>query len=252
MTDRVPINILANGAIKQNVYDADGNLLRTEYVKRDDGATVTGTPLNKGNLLSDATAEAIAAAYGITIPETVDAALDGMATPPIYSQLLSQTMVSNASSVSLDLSGISTSEYVSLIVCAKLFTDASSAGLYCTINNITPGYYGHYIASAGATVTAINNAASVWVAPTTNTTSDYSRGFPVRLEIANGYADIGAALGSQGYTQIDFSGGPTGSNKHFSGSAVVQTNVEITSIQFAVSSGNILIGSKFYVYGVKA
>jgi hypothetical protein len=54
MTDRVPINILGNGAIKQNVYDADGNLLRTEYVKRDDGATVTGTPLNKANILTDA------------------------------------------------------------------------------------------------------------------------------------------------------------------------------------------------------
>lgn len=54
MIDRVPINILANGAIKQNVYDEAGILLRSEYVKRDDGAIVTGTPLDKAHLLADA------------------------------------------------------------------------------------------------------------------------------------------------------------------------------------------------------
>ncbi|NCB52291.1 MAG: hypothetical protein EOM54_10470 [Clostridia bacterium] len=68
MTDRVPINILTNGAIKQNVYDAAGNLLRTEYVKRDDGATVTGTALNKANILDDTVAAAIEAYTGVTLP----------------------------------------------------------------------------------------------------------------------------------------------------------------------------------------
>lgn len=56
MTDRQPTQILANGAIRYGVYNEVGQLLRYEYMKREDAPTVEGTPLNKANLLSDATA----------------------------------------------------------------------------------------------------------------------------------------------------------------------------------------------------
>ena len=56
MTDRQPTQILANGAIRYGVYNEAGQLLRYEYMKREDAPTVEGTPLNKANLLSDATA----------------------------------------------------------------------------------------------------------------------------------------------------------------------------------------------------
>lgn len=56
MTDRQPTQILANGAIRYGVYNDAGQLLRYEYMKREDAPTVEGTPLNKANLLSDATA----------------------------------------------------------------------------------------------------------------------------------------------------------------------------------------------------
>lgn len=56
MTDRQPTKILANGAIRYGVYNADGTLNHYEYLKREDAPTVEGTPLNKANLLSDATA----------------------------------------------------------------------------------------------------------------------------------------------------------------------------------------------------
>lgn len=56
MKDRQPTQILANGAIRYGVYNANGTLDRYEYLKREDAPTVEGTPLNKANLLSDATA----------------------------------------------------------------------------------------------------------------------------------------------------------------------------------------------------
>ena len=56
MKDRQPTQVLANGAIRYGVYNANGTLDRYEYLKREDAPTVEGTPLNKANLLSDATA----------------------------------------------------------------------------------------------------------------------------------------------------------------------------------------------------
>ena len=56
MKDRQPTQVLANGAIRYGVYNADGALDHYEYLKREDAPTVEGTPLNKANLLSDATA----------------------------------------------------------------------------------------------------------------------------------------------------------------------------------------------------
>lgn len=55
MKDRQPTQVLANGAIRYGIYNADGTLARYEYMKREDAPTVEGTPLNKANLLSDAT-----------------------------------------------------------------------------------------------------------------------------------------------------------------------------------------------------
>lgn len=59
MKDRQPTQILDNGAIRYGIYDETGQLLRYEYMKREDAPTVEGTPLNKANLLSDATAAKI-------------------------------------------------------------------------------------------------------------------------------------------------------------------------------------------------
>lgn len=56
MKDRQPTQVLDNGAIRYGIYNADGTLDHYEYLKREDAPTVEGTPLNKANLLSDATA----------------------------------------------------------------------------------------------------------------------------------------------------------------------------------------------------
>ena len=56
MKDRQPTKVLANGAIRYGIYREDGTLDHYEYMKREDAPTVEGTPLNKANLLSDATA----------------------------------------------------------------------------------------------------------------------------------------------------------------------------------------------------
>lgn len=59
MKDRQPTQILSNGAIRYGVYTAGGTLDHYVYLKREDAPTVEGTPLNKANLLSDATAAKI-------------------------------------------------------------------------------------------------------------------------------------------------------------------------------------------------
>lgn len=59
MKDRQPTKVLANGAIRYGIYREDGTLDHYEYMKREDAPTVEGTPLNKANLLSDATAAKI-------------------------------------------------------------------------------------------------------------------------------------------------------------------------------------------------
>lgn len=45
--DRVPVEVLENGAIRYGVYDNTGNLLRYEYIKREDEPIEEGTPVNK-------------------------------------------------------------------------------------------------------------------------------------------------------------------------------------------------------------
>lgn len=45
--DRVPVEVLENGAIKYGIYDASGNLIRYEYIKREDEPTEEGTPVNR-------------------------------------------------------------------------------------------------------------------------------------------------------------------------------------------------------------
>lgn len=45
--DRVPVNVLSNDAIRYGIYDENGNLVRYEYIKREDEPAEIGTPLNK-------------------------------------------------------------------------------------------------------------------------------------------------------------------------------------------------------------
>ena len=48
--DRVPVNVLSNDAIRYGIYDEQGNLLRYEYIKREDEPIEIGTPINRALL----------------------------------------------------------------------------------------------------------------------------------------------------------------------------------------------------------
>ena len=48
--DRVPTNVLSNGAIRYGVYDENNNLLRYEYMKREDEPMEEGTNINRALL----------------------------------------------------------------------------------------------------------------------------------------------------------------------------------------------------------
>ena len=45
--DRVPVNVLSNDAIRYGIYDEQGNLVRYEYIKREDEPVEVGTSINK-------------------------------------------------------------------------------------------------------------------------------------------------------------------------------------------------------------
>lgn len=45
--DRIPTQVLDNGAIRYGVYDENNNLLRYEYMKREDEPIEEGTPINR-------------------------------------------------------------------------------------------------------------------------------------------------------------------------------------------------------------
>lgn len=45
--DRIPTNVLSNGAIRYGVYDENNNLLRYEYIKREDEPSEEGTNINR-------------------------------------------------------------------------------------------------------------------------------------------------------------------------------------------------------------
>ena len=59
MKDRIPTQILPNGAIRYAIYDASGNFLRYDYILAADEPSEDGTALNKANLFRDTTALAL-------------------------------------------------------------------------------------------------------------------------------------------------------------------------------------------------
>lgn len=77
--DRVPVNVATNGAIRQGVYDVNGNLIRYEYVMREDDATVVGTPMNKAKLdeILAATGTTAGTSDALTLAQAGFVLLDG-------------------------------------------------------------------------------------------------------------------------------------------------------------------------------
>lgn len=59
MKDRVPTEVLGNGALRMEQFDADGNSLGYVYLKRADAPSEEGTPYSKNAVLTDETASAL-------------------------------------------------------------------------------------------------------------------------------------------------------------------------------------------------
>lgn len=76
MRDRIPTQVLENGALRYGVYDEAGNFLRHEYLALDDAPTDTGTDLSKATLLQDSTEVSL---FGAAADRTVDDAFKGLA-----------------------------------------------------------------------------------------------------------------------------------------------------------------------------
>ena len=59
MKDRVPTEVLENGAVRMEQFDASGNSLGYIYLKRADSPSEDGTPYSKNAVLTDTTATAV-------------------------------------------------------------------------------------------------------------------------------------------------------------------------------------------------
>lgn len=79
MHDRIGTNNLTNGAVRYGVYNANGQLIRYEYVRLEDEPLAEETPLTANNLLAAATVQQIWAAGNAPADPTVNQALDKMA-----------------------------------------------------------------------------------------------------------------------------------------------------------------------------
>lgn len=125
MKDRQPTQVLANGAIRYGVYNADGSLNHYEYMKREDAPTVEGTPLNKANLLSDATAAKIWPGSEKPDDPTVNDALAKLAQGTARVGDIAITSRTDLSAAWLPCDGRSVSQEQYPALCAVLRTPAS-------------------------------------------------------------------------------------------------------------------------------
>nr|DAH25890.1 MAG TPA: LONG TAIL FIBER PROTEIN P37 PROTEIN, FIBER PROTEIN.2A [Caudoviricetes sp.] len=125
MKDRQPTQVLANGAIRYGIYNADGSLNRYEYMKREDAPTVEGTPLNKANLLSDATAAKIWPGSEKPDDPTVNDALAKLAQGTARVGDIAITSRTDLSAAWLPCDGRTVSQEQYPALCAVLRTPAS-------------------------------------------------------------------------------------------------------------------------------
>lgn len=125
MKDRQPTQILSNGAIRYGVYTADGTLDHYVYLKREDAPTVEGTPLNKANLLSDATAAKIWPGSEKPEDPTVNDALAKLAQGTARVGDIAITSRTDLSAAWLPCDGRTVSQEQYPALCAVLRTPAS-------------------------------------------------------------------------------------------------------------------------------
>jgi len=210
------------------------------------GYSQLGSALKKANLLPDATCTLL----GIATSSEVKDALNLIANNKFF-ELLSTTVSTAASSISLDLSGLSTENYSRLIVEATIFTSAATT-VNCTINNITSEYYGNMIFQYA--VNGVNNH-NFGSFSTGATDSSYANPTQISMDIRHTCDYATSVTYDRRYANITFSGINYTANYSSMGSVYIQTgassSVAVSSVQFVAASGNIMAGSIFKVYGVK-
>jgi len=74
MTDRIPTQVLNNGALRYAEYDSTGALVQYRYLALADEPTIAGTPLNKNTLLTDAVASILGLSGDSTVSEALNMA----------------------------------------------------------------------------------------------------------------------------------------------------------------------------------
>ena len=117
MKDRQPTQILANGAIRYGIYNADGTLDSYVYMRREDAPTVEGTPLCKATLLSDTTEAQIWRGAEKPDETTVDKALAKLAegTTKVGDVLITGRTNLSEAWLPCDGRSVSSSEYPDLV-----------------------------------------------------------------------------------------------------------------------------------------
>lgn len=116
MKDRVPTQVLQNGAIRQEMFDANGNSLGYQWIKRADDPAEDGSPLNKATFLKDETA----ARYGLDPATAVPDDVLGVIAGAYLKQIGHANLGSGSPSFLVEIDGILTDYAEIIIACVGL------------------------------------------------------------------------------------------------------------------------------------
>lgn len=141
MKDRVPTQVLENGAVRMEQFDASGNSLGYLWLKRADAPIEEGTPLCKSTLLA---ADAVAAVPGLRafINPTVSDALRNLGKTKIA--LLFDGDIAAGETKNIDAGAI-ISQYVAFVMGVESCTATLSVGVPATNIATVTAYLGYRV-----------------------------------------------------------------------------------------------------------
>ena len=129
--DRIPVNVLSNGAIRYGRYDANGNLLGYEYMKREDEPIEEGTNINKvlldlidNNFLTEQTNRMRIDRYNIPEVEYINNTYNGDLIPKTWNQIIEGTKYQSGDII------IETDNYQGAAYIAKHIFDGNASTMW--------------------------------------------------------------------------------------------------------------------------
>lgn len=244
MKDRVSSQVLTNGAIRYGIYNADGTLNRYEYIKPEDVPTEVGSAYSKVNVLPDATCVGLGISTSSEPKDAFNAIPVLIATGDKYVKLLETISGAATSAVTLDFSGIDMTQYNALEVYCE-YSTASNGSIKILINGATSGYF--YVNVSGSLTTVADRIGEMYGRGSADGPNSGKIEICYNPSITTSQTVLARTISASGVSSIPGNSVVTDTK----GGRVTSLSAGVTSITIASGAGDIQVGSKFTVYGVK-